>query len=48
MAFKALHWDSRKQLMLVEDDVMESFSNAIFVACLQISLLVITAVVMGV
>lgn len=31
MAFKAMHWDSMKQLDLTNSEVHDAFSNAIFV-----------------
>ena len=47
MSFKALHIDQRQQLKLDDEEVYEAFSNALFVAGLQISLLLISVVVMS-
>ena len=41
MAFKALHWKSMEQMDLKEDDVQDAFGAAVFVFCIQMSLIVI-------
>jgi len=45
MGFKALHWDTMKQLGLNEDEVHDAFASALFVFFIQAILIFILAII---
>jgi type IV secretory pathway component VirB8 len=47
MAFKALNWESQRQMDLNENEVHEAFQAAVFVFFIQMTLIVILWFIIG-